>query len=344
MKSSLTRIFAGFALAAGVTCAAPVASAGVVLPSPDCPSNCLQFGDFSVYSLTLLNMQATGSASNPNPGDPFFVASNPGELTKNYVVFGTGTSNPGVVQNPAGMDWAFATPSGSPNAFFSTGAGPDPSQVAPFTGDQATTWDARVSALRSFLATSGGVFAPFFNLNETGNNNLPGIDLLIWMHAQLVDESGVLPTRDFYLRAAPGTGPDPAAPQVGTGIPFDPQWVYVHGTICADSATNLFLHFGPCTAGDPATARDLDQNLGANQAAFAIFNSDLDSLVRDPSSGYDLLHVDWRMTWEDNGYEQGFLAADTTFRVPEPGTAALAGLGLLAIGFALYRKRRSGLA
>ena len=96
------------------------------LPTPDCgltqANNCIQYGDFSVYSLALLYAQETYATTgtipttNPNPGDPFYVSSSPGELGNNgYIVYGTGTNNNNVVTNGAGtlIDNAQEQPSGS---------------------------------------------------------------------------------------------------------------------------------------------------------------------------------------------------------------------------------------
>lgn len=72
MKKLLRNILTAGVFSAAMVGAVPTASALVSLPSPDCgtgaTNNCLQFGDFSVYSLALLNFGATGSASNPGPG------------------------------------------------------------------------------------------------------------------------------------------------------------------------------------------------------------------------------------------------------------------------------------
>lgn len=324
----------------------PGASAALVLPAANCPVNCLVFGDFTVYSLALLNgiakpgdfVPTTPSGVN---ADPFNVQSGIGQISGG-VVFGTGASGNPVNENFAGMDDAFSTTSGS-GTFFSTTLAGDPPTLGttnPFdaTGDLATTWDASVSALRSFLQSGGGALVPFFNLNETGTVGLLGIDLLIWVRASLQDTDGVLPQKDYFLTADEALsmssgGPDPTAATPES----DTRWVYVHGTICVNGTT--FLHLGPCTGADPAGSQNVDQNLGANNAAFAIFNEELSDLVLAPGSGYEFLHVEWRMSRLNNGFEQAFLLADTTVtQVPEPGMLWIWGVLLVALG-AFSRRR-----
>lgn len=318
------------------------------LPAPDCgitvTNNCIQFGDFSVYSLALLAAQA-GAIPPFNTTDPYFVQSSPGELANpGYIVYGTGTGNPGVVINGAGtlIDNAQSQPTGSTTTFVVGAA----TETAPtFTGDLIVSWDGTLSAIRDELAAGSdptGDFVIYFNLNETGNDGLAGIDLLTWFHIQLVDLDGGLAPIDFYLF---GGNPD------GTGATYgqapdinnlaDPNWVYVHGTICVTSASE-FLSFGPCSdAQKAAGGHDLNQNLGADQAAFAIFNQELSDLVLDPLSGYDIISGTWMFAAINNGFEQEFSAlTQVGQQVPEPGTLLLFGMGLTSLVLLRSRKNR----
>jgi hypothetical protein len=149
------------------------------------------------------------------------------------------------------------------------------------------------------------------------------------------------------LLASEDGGPDPSDP--GASLPgLDAEWSYIHGIITV-AADGSFLHYGPPVDGDPDGAKPINQNLGANEAAFAIYNKTLSDLVLDPGSGYEHLTIDMRLARINNGFEQAFILPMVNIGdvvppvVPEAGSLAMwSGLTLTGVGgIWLQRKRRS---
>ncbi|QDL36578.1 PEP-CTERM sorting domain-containing protein [Rhodoferax sediminis] len=160
---------------------------------------------------------------------------------------------------------------------------------------------------------------------------------------------------------APGSLPGPIA---GTNAATD--YVLSGGAICLSTVASIA---GPvntpvsCTGAIPHGAA-INNNLGANQAAYAIVSPALDaflaSWIGGGFSGYTDIHVDLRFGCDpatigtnggtagvgscigrdaNNGYEQLFIGTSTTVsQVPEPGILSLLALGLL--GLAVTSRRR----
>ena len=355
MRFTSIPVLAGAVFGAALACTTS-ASADVILPPPDCglagTNNCLQFSDFSVYSLSLLNFQA--GAGPIGPSDPYAVSTN-GISLQNALVVGTGVSGSGSINSDivgGGLaDDAYNTPSAAGGGLtnFVPNAGNQGAQGANIPGNTSGTWDISISALNTYL--NGGNLNFFFNLNQTNSQTTTYLnspeDALGWMQVTLTDSTGVNGPVSFFLDGnncnAIGGNCDPGQ-SVSQSI--DPNaailpnaldtWAYIHGQICVSPAGGV-VNFGACAKGDHVDTT-VNQNLGANDAAFGLYSATLQTAL--DSGLYDVLSIDFRMAALTNGYEQLLIFASNRVPtdVPEPLTITVFGAGLA--GVALWRRRR----
>jgi len=118
----------------------------------------------------------------------------------------------------------------------------------------------------------------------------------------------------------------------------DPNWVYVHASICV-SGTN-FVGFpdasGNCAVGSVAANQN---NLGQNAAAFMVNSPALDAAL--VGGQYTTLSILWEMAAINGGGETAWIQAiNAPSLVPEPTPIALLSIGLLALGVVSRRQRR----
>ena len=331
-------------LAAGLTIgfSGPSAQA-VTLPNCDVGVNCLPEGDFNVFSLPLLNIQA-GFTETPNPGDPWYIPANNGVLN-NFTVVGRNNGQNGA-GNIAGIDGAYDTPSGGPASATFTTLASDPTG-GPSSGD-GNSWDAEISVLLG--VTQGTPLVGFFQFSETGQTiGLDGVDMLVWAKVTLCDTIGGNGCVDFFVG---GAGPTPSiaagdlpvadgsdangTANLGTPLGYGP-WVYVHGSMCVDGTTFTGFpdQFGNCAVGSP---KSLNQ-VGQNNATFMVNSPALDTALN--SGLYNVLNLTWEMAYiNGNGEALWFQPFGGPNQVPEPASTALIGLSLLSLGAVLRRRGR----
>ena len=342
------------------------ALAGVVLPDADCGvsagDNCLVFDDFTVFSMSFLQFNEDSSLQ-PVAGDTYYIDSSPGKIKDDIVI----ASSPAAATNNSdisltGIDDAFDTPNDGGSDLFAMLATNEPTPVltndnlvssllpnpdnidlddaGPIDGDGnpgggLSLWDIEVPELTNFLGGEDLLF--FFNLNETGANDQldSGQDMLGWMRVFLTDsETGN--TIDFTLSGAntlfPGIQSQTQS-SVDSILPTpEEEWAYIHGKICVSSVDGSVLALSSCAiAGNPANGETVNQNLGANAAAFGLWNEDLNNALY--SGSYDMMTVDMRMSHIENGYEQLFIRAGQVGQdIPAPASVWLLLAGLASLG------------
>ena len=337
----------------------------------------VQYGDAQSYSLPIACMQI----GQPYNSCVFNIDSTPGQI-KDLIVLATGASGNPVNQNFAGMDDAYPMPSGKKGSNFMQTGGvtvgsntypqPDPgSSFGPFTGQQSTTWDATLAALKDFL--DGDQLVVFFNNNQEKSLGTAAESLAAWAQVKVTGPTGLIGVFDFsnmggqYKLVSEGgggvfMGDVTTYTSTGSGPTYDPltgatDYVLSGGAICVSTSTPIPVPV-PCN-NTPGTVGPIDHNLGADHAAYALvfpeLNALLDSLFALPDlTGY-AIHVDFRLGCDptlfgtdpdaeicsgkisgwgknlNNGYEQIFVGR-LARQVPEPLTLALLGAGLAAFG------------
>lgn len=340
-------------------------------------------------------------------GCPYYVQSGPGQI-QSLVVNGTGSNGGPVNTNFPNMDDAYSFPNTSNNTgigqlsdwFIRTGGqtigsgsntvtfgARDPGGAGEWSGtsaDQANTWDTRLDALKSFLTTGNGqVLNPvfFFNNNQTNSGTSADQVLAAWARLWITDANGIqigawefTNNNGLYASIPFGGGivndgvstpwtsftSTLTNPRVNTANSHT-DYVLSGGKVCLDASGNP-------QACDGTEAFNINNNLGANQAAYAIDFPELNAALQGLFTGnFDLtkynLHIDIRLGCDPlwfgsdptspnidsacsekrltNGYEQMFMGRlapeGTPPPVPEPGTLALVG-GALAL-LATRRRR-----
>ncbi|MGE5028114.1 MAG: hypothetical protein ACM3JK_06540, partial [Betaproteobacteria bacterium] len=226
-------ISAGLLLLAGIGLSGHVLAqncpAPINLPNP--ATSTVQYGDALSYALPLLGIN---------------VQSSPGQIDTCPVIATGANGNP-VTTNVAGMDNAYATPTGTGGLpHFSTG-GTDPGAPVAFAGQTATTWDAQLSALSTFLNGSSMIF--YFNLNQTNSGTTIDQNLFVWAQIALVDIGGILPTKYFDFTAivpdhggipggdsttytSPGAATSTYPLGADSGFPSTDNFVRANGQVC----------------------------------------------------------------------------------------------------------------
>jgi hypothetical protein len=318
----------------------------------------VQPNDMDIWVIT-----NTGATNGPGIDDPY----NPPS--------GTSTNPPSDYYFQTGL-----TATGGLGCTTNCATFPDPGGALEFAGDTAVTWDANIADLNSSLNGESMVIYFFMNEQASGDDTLWGLDELVWTQVTLVDTDGVLEPTTYYLTNIPnptalnqGSGPDPSlgtcnvdpnnpysgnagclvnnvgdpiTSQNGTAFSTDAdeRWTYVSGYFCADATTGAILAYGRCHG--QANGVDIENNLGNNQAGFAMWNDDLNAIIANngcvTGGCYDVLQADIHISMTDNGFESIGIAGNGTPpppQIPEPTSLAVLGTALAALGVWRHRRR-----
>lgn len=302
----------------------------------------VNYGDANSYALQVSQVITGNPALN--------VDSTPGQI-KDLIVIATGASGNPVNTNVAGMDDALSTPNGNNSANFFSGV-----------------WDSTIAAFSGFLNGMNPLF--FFNNNQINSGAGTNQNVAVWAQLSLTGANVDTIFFDFtnrnskyalfteggggqYLGDVTAYTSTGAGPIAGTNLATD--YVLSGGPICL-TASDV-----PVSCSNPAAVQGpINNNLGANQAAYAIDVPELNAflakwLAGDLSvAGYTDLHVDLRYGCDpatgvagqgdcigrdaNNGYEQLFVGTSVPTQVPEPGVLWLLGASMLGMALVVRRK------
>lgn len=282
----------------------------VVLPSSNVMST-VQYGDFAVYSLDLLQQCVGALDSRCLPGGPFPVESNAG-FTKTQLTVLTGeagkpqTSNqPEPLAKGAPADNAFASPSGQQSSTLLMGSAVSPEPTPTFTGDQPGKWDIKISALRGYLGSNDLVFI-FDNAQEGDGANRW---LQIWGLSRVLSADGTSQHGCFELNSSSAAGCTTSSPSASTG-PFDlsSPYVTVFAGYCVNKIPGAAFNLG---GGTSATCEAQNGYLGALMCpVVARARIDLPQRLTYPASaGFFVWTCSGRMLVCDDGRSAWAVAA-----------------------------------
>lgn len=285
----------------------------------------VQYGDAQSYSMPIANYQY---GFNTNNG-PYAIDSTAGQI-KDLIVLATGSSGKNLVENFSGMDNAYSTPSGeSGSTWFTTNPTTSQGSQGAITNNLATTWDASLASMKTFLA--GQEMAVFFNNNQINSGGTAFQSLAAYAQVWITDPTGAIvgsvydfinkstnldttiKTGTYNILTAGGGGTfmgdvngytggglaNPTGTLAGTT-----DWVLSGGSICVMTGPGIVAPVPvPCgTVAPPGfkVSTGIDHNLGADHVAYTILFPELNALMDSlfaSASNLDqyTLHADIRM-------------------------------------------------
>lgn len=311
-----------------------IANATVLtLPTPNSYEG-QQFNGFNIYSLDLLSKCSADPRCQPQAGVP--VASSPGLIADQAIVLtsANGMSNfTSPFATGTAVDDVILTPTGNQSTTFPNLPGYGADAGGQFAGDQANTWEIKLSALQGYLGLHDLVF--LFDNNQDSSKT--GGNISIWAQARIIDTAGNTVGGQCY-ELSTGLGCGTTNPALGAYLP-------VLSSLCVAS-DGSYNTIGANNQGDcPAGSVYVNNNVSTSTAEYAAFSQSLSNYAKDAANGDLLLSVNVKYIGNDAGAEQLWLCSQCDVgqtHVPEPGSLLLLGLGLLALmATGLFNARRT---
>lgn len=311
IRKYLTTVISGLMLSA---------TANAYLVAPVNVLTTSTYNDFQLQSLELNKLCSQAGDANCIPGTQDKIASGPGQIKDLPVLMSNDNGQVNLSNSP------FPNGSAVDNPFqgaMSSSSEPGNS----FTGDRTGTWEISTKLLANWLNGQDLLF--FFDINQA-----PGRiqSILAWGQMRIFDKYG----------NPEGTCLQFSADAAGLGCTANPTYAVAAGAYCVAATAHGSHALGDAYAptGKNCDAGDyyVDDNKGTNVADFVFWSNYLTQHLQYYADNDMVLSVYVQFGSDNAADQQLFIRAANSQVVPEPGSLALLGLGLVGVAF-LRRKQ-----